>query len=166
MTEKAKIRTYDDRDSTAVGILIADTFREFNLDYATPSEQSLLLGPFRHARSLDPEHQSAIARMIQAPMVFVAEDDGGIVGVLRGSAGRLHSLFVRKTEHGRGIGRGLVEHFERRCREQDTEKITLAASLYAVGFYQHLGYKRSTGVRHGPCFDGEGFPTQPMKKRL
>jgi len=161
-----RIRPYEDQDAGAVGIVIANTFREFNLDYASPSEQSLLLGPFRHVRSLDPEHQSAVARTIEAPTVIVAESDGRIVGVLRGSVGRLHSLFVSKIEHGRGIGRRLVAHFEQRCQEEGATQITLAASLYAVGFHRHLGHKRSTGVRHGPCFDGVDYPSQPMKKRL
>ena len=36
----------------------------------------------------------------------------------------------------------------------------------AVSFYKRMGYKKSTGARSGPCFDGEWFPYQPMKKVL
>ena len=160
------IRDYERRDAAQVGVLIADTFRTFNLDYASPEEQDLLLGPFRHARSADPAHREAVAGLIEAPMVFVAEDEGRIVGVLRGSTGRLHSLFVAASRHGQGIGRRLVAHFEEACLAQGAAKITLSSSLYAVSFYARLGYKRSTGVRSGPCFDGEWFPYQPMKKVL
>jgi GNAT superfamily N-acetyltransferase len=160
------IRRCADEDAFAVGILIAETFRAFNLSYAPPAEQELLLGPFRHARSSDDAHRQAVAELIQAPTVLVAEVDSRIVGVLRGSPGRLHSLFVDAGYQGRGIGRELVESFEQECQRKGVTKITLASSLYAVRFYQRLGYKRSTGLRHGPCFDGNGFPTQPMKKIL
>ena len=56
--------------------------------------------------------------------------------------------------------------FEKACVEAGTEKITMQATLYAVPFYQSLGFKRSTGVRTGPCFDGVDFPYQPMRKDL
>lgn len=160
------VRPYCADDAAAVGILIADTFAAYNLSYATPDEQQALLGPFRHARSDDPAHRAALVTIIHAPYVWVAEDNGIIVGVLRGSIGRLHSLFVDGNHHHRGIGRMLVEEFEQENVRQGAAKITLAASLYAVPFYTALGYKKSTGERTGPCFDGTGFRTQPMKKRL
>ena len=160
------IRSYAEDDARDIGILIADTFREFNLDYAPPDEQELLLGPFRDARSLEDAHSQAIKDVIHAPVVLVAEFDKRIVGVLRGSPGRMHSLFVDAGYHGHGIGRDLVERFELACRQQGVKKITLASSMYAVPFYQRLGYTKSTGVRYGRCFDGTGFPTQPMQKSL
>jgi GNAT superfamily N-acetyltransferase len=160
------IRPYREEDAPVVGILIADTFRTFNLSYAPAAEQELLLGPFRHARSAEPEHRQAIASVIRAPVVLVAFEGDRLVGVLRGSPGRLHSLFVDGAYHGRGVGRALVEEFEQVCLQQGTHKITLASSLYAVQFYRHLGFRRSTGVRYGPCFDGAGLPTQPMLKHL
>lgn len=160
------IRPYEQEDAPSVGRLIADTFREFNLSYASPEEQELLLGPFRHAHSTDAEHQAAIVQIIQAPTILVAERDGDVVGVLRGSVGRLHSLFVDKSCHRQGVGRMLMDHFERMCRQEGATAITLASSLYAVSFYARLGYKKSTGVRKGPCFDGRDFPYQPMKKVL
>lgn len=36
------IREYQETDSEQVGILIADTYREFNLDFASPEELPLL----------------------------------------------------------------------------------------------------------------------------
>lgn len=161
-----KIRSYLASDSIEVGRLIASTFREFNLSYAPPEEQEKLLGPFRHAHSDVEEQQQAIAAVIRAPTVLVAIDDGVIVGVLRGSPGRLHSLFVRSTHHGRGIGTHLMQTFEHKVRRAGRDRITLQSTLYAVPFYQALGYKRSTGVRSGSCFDGTGFKYQPMKMLL
>jgi GNAT superfamily N-acetyltransferase len=159
------IRHYRETDAASVGKLIADTFSEFNLSFASPEERQLLLGPFFHARSREPAHREAIARVIQAAMVFVAEEDGDIIGVLRGRADRLQSLFVRGDHHRRGVGRMLVERFEQACLEQGSSAVRLVATLYAVPFYTRLGYKRTTGVRLGRSFGGR-LKHQPMKKVL
>lgn len=160
------IREYDDSDAASVGRLIADTFREFNLAFAPPAQQAALLGPFQHARSGEEVHRTAIAQAIRAAQVLVAERDGEIVGVLRGRKDKLQSLFVRGDCQRQGIGRQLVERFEQACRAQGSETIYLMATLYAVPFYQALGYKKSTGVRTMRSFTGEGLPYQPMKKEL
>ena len=97
---------------------------------------------------------------------MVAQEGGEIRGVLRGKAGRLHSLFVDERYHGQGVGRKLLERFEDECLRQGATVITLASSLYAVPFYAKMGYKKSTGVRSGRCFDGQEFPYQPMRKVL
>jgi GNAT superfamily N-acetyltransferase len=184
MTE-ITIRDYQQADAPAVGRLIADTFGEFNLAYASPDERVLLLGPFAHAYSSEPAHRDAIAEVIAADMVLVAEDGGEIVGVLRGRSdpagpplhpagtqravlrsGKLQSLFVRKDHHRRGIGRQLVARFEQACRGQGPIAVRVQATLYAVPFYQAVGYVRSTGVRSCQIFEGTRFPYQPMKKVL
>jgi GNAT superfamily N-acetyltransferase len=161
------IRDYiEENDAQPVGVLIADTYRKFNLDFASPAEQEKLLGPFRHAGSTDPAHQEAITRILRTEMVFVAEDEGQIVGVLRCRPGRLQSLFVCEDHHRRGIARRLVERCEQECARRGSTSISLAATLYAVPFYQAVGYKKSTGVRKGRSFDGEGLQYQPMRKVL
>ena len=162
-----KIHKYKKDDAIAVGQLIHDTYGEYNLSFVSGEARKPFLGPFQHAYSSDPEHQTRIAGLIGAPMVFVAENERGeVVGVLRGRKERLHSLFVCGDYHRQGIGRKLVERLEKECHKLGAEKITLAATLYAVPFYQSVGYKKSTGVRQGWSFDGEGFKWQPMKKAL
>ncbi len=165
------IRRYRPSDAPSVGVLIADTYGEFNLAYACPEERAKLLGPFRHARSRQPTHRDAIARILRAPMVLVAEEDGKIVGVLRGGRkdqGRivLQSLFVRSSCQRRGIGRRLVTRFERAYARQGATVFRVVSTLYGVPFYTALGYKRSTGIRTGMSFEGTGFPIQPMRKKL
>jgi len=160
------IRPYRESDAESVGRLIADTYSEFNLSFASSEERAKLLGPFRHAWSVEPAHREAIAQVIRAPLVFVAEEDGEIVGVLRGRKERLASLFIRGDRHRRGIGRRLVEQFEQECIRQDVTVIRVAATLYAIPFYTALGYRRTTGVRNGWSFEGTGLRYQPMKKVL
>jgi GNAT superfamily N-acetyltransferase len=161
----ATIRPYRASDAERVGRLIADTYSEFNLSFASAEERDRLLGPFKHARSAEQSHQEAIARVISADMVLVAEENGEIVGVLRGRKDRLQSLFVRGDHHRRGIGQDLVECFERACRQQGGSEIRVVATLYAVPFYQEMGYKKTTGVRSGWSFEGR-LQWQPMKKVL
>jgi len=160
------IRNYTKYDAEEVGRLIADTYAEFNLSFASPKDQVLMLGPFRHAYSSDSAHRAAIFKILQSPVFFVAENNKEIVGILRGRKERLASLFVRKDFHHQGIGRQLVRTFESEMRAQSVPVIRVAATLYAVPFYSKLGYKRSTGQRTSWSFDGYGLPYQPMKKTL
>lgn len=90
------IRHYRDDEAGSVNRLIADTYSKFNLSFAPPEERSLFLGPFEHARSPEESHKAAIAQVIRAAMVLVAEDGEEIVGVLRGRKEKLQSLFVRE----------------------------------------------------------------------
>jgi predicted N-acetyltransferase YhbS len=161
-----EIRAYRESDAGAVGRIIADTFAKYNLSSVAAEQRALLLGPFLYAQSRDPAHQAAIARAIRSEMVFVAECDGEIVGVLRGRTTRLGSLFVRGDCHRRGIGRRLVERFEQEVAAQGSTVIKVASTLYAVPFYLAVGYKRTTGVRAYHAFGASGMAYQPMKKVL
>ena len=161
------IRAYDEKaDAQSVGMLIAETYRKFNLGFASPEEQEKLLGPFRCASSTELIHRDAITRVLRAEMIFIAEDGDEIVGVLRCRPARLQSLFVREDHHRQGIGRRLVERCEQECASRGSRAIHLAATLYAVPFYEAVGYRKSTGVRNGWSFDGYGLIYQPMKKKL
>jgi GNAT superfamily N-acetyltransferase len=164
------IRDYrEESDAYAVGRLIADTLSERNQTFAPTEERNHDWGPFQHARSLETGHQAEIARLIRAEMVFVADDEGEIVGVLRGNTkrmGQLMSLYVRGDYQWYGIGRRLIERFEQDCLWEKVRQVKLAAKIYAVPFYLKRGYKRSTGVRTGFSFEGRGLVYQPMKKEI
>ncbi len=159
------IRKYQKKDSIEVGRLIADTFKKYNLSYASPEDQQKLLGPFRHARSNNESHKKGIAKILTAPMIFVAvQDKKEIVGVLRGSKEKMQSLFVYGKTHRKGIGQKLVQRFEKECLSQGSNLIRLMATIYATPFYQKMGYKKTTGIRVMNCFEGTGLKYQPMKK--
>ena len=158
------IRDYTETDSEEIGRLIAETFAEFNLSFASPEDKALMLGPFRHAYSSKKKHRAAIIEILESPIFLVAQSKNEIVGILRGRKERLASLFVQKDFHRQGIGRRLVEIFETEMRQQNVSVIRVAATLYAIPFYSRLGYKKSTGLRTSWSFDGYGLPYQPMKK--
>ena len=104
--------------------------------------------------------------------MWVAEDEGEIVGVLRGGRtdhrGRtvLSSLFVNGQRHRQGVGRALVEWFEQEYAMRGVDVFKLSATLRAVPFYLAMGYQRSTGVRSMASFGESGLAYQPMKKTL
>jgi predicted N-acetyltransferase YhbS len=160
------IRAYHEQDAPTVGRLIADTYGAFNLSFVPPRERAPFLGPFQYADSSEEQHRAAIARAIRSQVVFVAEEGGEIVGVLRGREERLASLFVRGDRHRQGIGRALVTRFEAESVARGVRVIRVASTLYAVAFYLRMGYKRSTGVRAGWSFEGVGLRYQPMRKEL
>lgn len=161
-----RIRQGTKEDAPEIGRLIAVTYRKYNLSHADREEQDRLLGPFRNAFSDDPQHQEAICEVVGSPMLYVAVDGDEIVGVLRGRKNVLASLFVHGDHHGKGIGRKLVERFESDSRKEGVEWIRVAATMFAVPFYQALGYKKTTGVRPCHSFDGTDLTQQPMKKRF
>jgi len=72
--------------------------------------------------------------MIQSEFVYLPEVGRIIAGVLQGRMDHLGSLFVDREYHRLGIGRSLVEHFEKEvCRNQGIV-ICVAYSLYAVPY--------------------------------
>lgn len=107
------IREYTEHDASEVGLLIKNTYSEFNLSFLAQEKQVPFLGPFQFAGSTDPSHIQDLDRVIKSEFVFLAEDQGQIAGILRGRMDRLASLFVVKTHHQRGIGRLLIERFEK-----------------------------------------------------
>lgn len=160
------IRDFNPGDTAEVSLLIKNTYSQFNLAYLPPAEQKAFLGPFFYAGSDHPEHLRKIENVIQSQFIFVAVEDQEIIGVLRGRMGRLGSLFVAGKHQNRGAGRLLIDHFEDQVLSHGGGIIRVASSIYAVGFYQRMGYKKSTGVRKSWSFDGYGFPIQPMRKVL
>ncbi|MCP3974557.1 MAG: GNAT family N-acetyltransferase [bacterium] len=166
------IRRYAQNDGAQVGVLIADTYGEFNLAGLSREARQSMLGPFAHAHSSRPQHRVAVGRAILAPSVWVAEHEKKIVGVLRGGRiddkGRtvLSSLFVCRRHHRQGVGRDLVDRFEREYAARGSKLYKVASTLYAVPFYLSVGYLRSTGVRVTSSFGRSGLLYQPMNKKI
>lgn len=81
--------------------------------------------------------------------------------MIRGRKGRIINLFVVGKHHQKGIGKLLVNRFELESRKQGSKEIKVRASLYAVPFYQKMGYKKTTGIRNF-----RGLKVWPMRKEL
>jgi len=125
------------------------------------------LGWFRH---LDEEPHNATERRVAAHLalcaadrshaVFVAEDDGTVVGYaavhwlpylfLPGPEGYVSELFVRAEARGRGIGRRLLDRLVTEARARGCSRLMLVNNReresYRRGFYRKQGWREREGV--------------------
>ena len=84
---------------------------------------------------------SSVQRLMAKRKVFVASDNGRIVGTgsLDGKAVRM--MFVLPEFQGRGIGTQLMQRIEALARENGVDVLTVPSSITAVAFYGALGFK-------------------------
>jgi ribosomal-protein-alanine N-acetyltransferase len=108
---------------------------------------------------------------LNSDMFCIAEVDGVILGyyiclinygIL---SGRVYSICVDKTFHGRGLGRIMMENLEKKCIEKGLESIRLEVSEKNNAFflYEKLGYINS-GIKENYYTDGANAIF--MKKNL
>lgn len=156
-----RIRNYKPSDAKEAAFVIRDTFVHYNKREGTPSAIRNYVEAYDPAvRGLD----TIVEGFKRTSIFYVATDNGRVIGVVRGNERRVVNLFVLRNYHGRGLGRQLMELFEAEAKEKGSQEIKIRASLYATSFYEHLGYKKTTGVRAFSRL--YGIRIQPMKKRL
>lgn len=152
-----KIRKYRPQDAKAAARLISRTYSKFN--WTEGMEEAVR----RYIRNCDPNQNLADIRIRFkcTPIFFVALDGTRVVGIVRGIGNRIANLFVEGAYHRQGIGTRLEHKFKAFCSRSGFQEIVLRSSLYAIPFYQALGYKKTTGIR-----SFHGLKIQPMKKIL
>lgn len=92
-------------------------------------------------------HQTILETIREEPCVWVAVEADHIVGFSMGSSedACLFAAFVRPAWEGRGIGRLLVERAEAFLFEKyPSIWLHTAGSSRAAGFYEKLGWKRTS----------------------
>ena len=150
------IRKNRREDSRAVASLISQTYARFNRHEGTEEAVRDYIKSYNpDDKTLDEIHK----RICRTRFCFVAVTDSHVVGVVRGNGHRLVNLFVDGGFHRRGIATRLVRRYEEACQDAGLSYIVVRSSLYAVPFYQSVGYKKTTGVRNF-----QGLTIQPMKK--
>jgi len=151
-----KIRKYQSKDAKTCADIIKTTFIKYNgKDRTKKAVQA-------YVDRLTPGDDKKLDEIFSsAPFVYVAEYDNNLVGLIKGYPNRIGNLFIDGKYHGKGIGKILVEKFETEVKKLDSEYINIRSSIYAVPFYQKMGYKKTTGIRNF-----RGLKVQPMMKRL
>lgn len=90
-------------------------------------------------------------------LVAIAEDE--VVGysrlILQRGTAQLRQVCVAFDVQGSGIGRALMEETLRKARELGLPQVWLNARTHAVGFYERLGFRVTSGAFH------EGMTTLP-----
>ena len=152
------IRKYRIGDARAVAELISRTYSQFCRVEGTESAVQGYVDHYDPNGKTDDELEALYSG---TPFRLVAVANPRIVGVLRARENRITNLFVDGDHHRQGIAKRLVDRFEEACQKEGFTEIVLRGSLYAIPFYESLGYKKTTGVR---VF--RGLKIQPMKKKV
>jgi putative acetyltransferase len=103
-------------------------------------------------------------RLLRSSTVFVAERAGEVVGfaAVRLATHEVRAVYVMPGAAGGGLGLRLMQRLERIARAVGLRELRLAATLNAVPFYEHLGWRR-----HGDeDLVRSGGRCVPMRKRL
>jgi predicted GNAT family N-acyltransferase len=150
------IRDFKPKDVRKVSMLVADTFREYNLKDNT-LEGSRKYIDFHENNNME----VVMARFNSSTHLQVAEEGNKLIGMLRATENRIVQLFIWKEYHRQGIGRGLFERYLEGCCEVGYKEIVLRAQLYAIPFYAALGFEPV-----GDVIEKDGLRVQEMRKGL
>ena len=129
-----KVRTATAEDRDAILRVHARSVREtVSAHYTREQIEAWAAFPPPHG------HEQAL----RSGRVFVAEDEGGILGYGQFDAktGEVEATYVLPEAHGRGVGRALLAESEARARRAGFRSIFLSASLNAVPFYERAGFE-------------------------
>jgi predicted N-acetyltransferase YhbS len=73
--------------------------------------------------------------------MFVAEQDGRLIGFVHALPGRIIALFVDPDFIGRGIGSALLQEGVELALKANHGKVTLESTLNATTFYERFGFR-------------------------
>lgn len=131
MADEIVIRPAAEADAEAASNVVAVTVRESNArDYSRDIVEMVVADSA-------PERMQA---MIRDGDFFIAEGNGGIVGVAGLIEGTLRRCFVLPAVQGKGIGRELLSAIERTAFRKGLSVLRVNSSLTATGFYERLGF--------------------------
>ena len=153
---QVKIRKYKSSDAKEVGKLIGKTYTTCNSGEGSKKAVQAFIGRFDPSKV---EEGKLRERLSRSEIAFVATHNGKIIGVVRGSHNYLVNWFVLPKYHGKGVGKKLIERYEREAFKK-SKQIKVRASLFAQKAYAKRGYKKTTGQRNF-----HGLKVQPMRKR-
>lgn len=132
-----EIRTFTEKDTPEVVALWTEVF-----GYAAPHNKPATVIGKKLA--------------VQRELLFVAEEEGRIVGTVMGGydghRGWIYSLAVDSRFRRQGIGGKMVRHVERALAERGCLKINLqvlVGNAEVTGFYERLGYKIEPRISMG-----------------
>ncbi|MCD5362471.1 GNAT family N-acetyltransferase [Chromobacterium aquaticum] len=127
--------------------------------------------PVRAAWSPPPSPARAawMRQTIAAPerRVLLAAAEGRLGGfaICAPEQGLMQALYVDPACTGLGLGQRLLGAAEEAMRQAGCARVTLKASLNALGFYQAMGYRLGVAARQ-PLADGVEMDCREMDKAL
>ncbi len=105
--------------------------------------------------------------VIETRELFVAEEDGAIVGFgqLDLEKREVEAVYVSPENLGCGIGYHLLQTLEQKATAHGLSKLQLSSTLNAVGFYERAGFSRLGDSKH-LLANGMELPCVLMEKAL
>jgi len=152
-----KIRKFTKKDTANTALLMVKVYKKFNQGEATKKGLQEYVDSV-HPDKVPPEK---LYKKLHKPVAYVVTDNDKIVGIIRGTPDRINSLFVDGKYQKQGIGKKLVEFFVRVAKKQNVQFIKVRSSVFAVSFYEAMGFKKTTGLRQP-----HGMKMYNMKKVL
>ena len=155
---KIKIRKFKWGDLEEASALVCKTFAKFNSKEGSKKGIRWYIDLFDSKKN----NTNNIRKMFSRTKInYVATNKEKIIGIIRGGNNKIINLYVDGKYHRKGIARRLVDKFEKECAKLGFREIKIKASIYAIPFYQKMGYKKTTGIRNF-----HGVMIQPMRKIL
>ena len=139
-----KIQKYRNADLRTVARLVYYLFKKHVSTYANNKGREWWLNYLSYSKQ---NLKSLKERYDKCNISYVATDIGKIIGVIMGDKFEMKRLFIKGYYQNKGIGTRLLNLYEKECSTFGTKKYKIIAGLNAVGFYQKMGCKKSTGVR-------------------
>ena len=81
-----------------------------------------------------------VAERLSNRAVFVATEQGIVVGTASLEGTTVRSVFVQPESQKHGVGRALLVHIEDVARREGIARLDVPASISAEGFYRRMGY--------------------------
>jgi len=153
-----RFRKFKKRDIRQIAEIKNSVFSKFNSSEYFRKDAIDWYLDFTNPKKSDEELLEAF-HISDKSIFYVAEENERIIGYIKGSKDRIGNLFVLGSSHKKGVGKKLIELLEKEAKKQNSKKIKIKSSIYAVPFYQKMGYKKTTGVRNL-----HNLKIQPMKK--
>lgn len=155
-----KFRKFKKGDIRQVAKIKNSVFSKFNSSEYFKKDAIQWYLNFTNPKKSDEELFEAF-HISDKSIFYVAEENNKIIGYIKGNKDRIANLFVLGNSHKKGVGKKLVGLLEKEAKKQNSKEIKIRSSIYAVPFYQKMGYKKTTGVRNF-----HNLKIQPMKKIL
>ena len=155
-----QFRKGNKKDIQGIRKVKVDTFSKFN------SSESFKKGAvskyLKRFKNKSDSELLASFEINKDSILFVAVKNKKIMGYIKGTIDRIENLFILGKFHNKGIGKKLVNLLEKESIKNRRKEIKVDSSIYAISFYQKLGFKKTTRIKRNK-FD---LKVQPMKKIL
>ncbi len=149
------VRQFSPDDAERLSRLIVRNLQLVNIhDYSLEVIDALI-------PSYSPE---SIIHLATNSYTIVCLDGVDIVGTASLDGERVRNVFVDVDQHGKGIGRLLMNEIEAYARDHQLQRMYLHTGLTGEGFYHKLGYTTIGYTEHD--LDGVPFPLIEMEKEL